>query len=375
LIDPVTPLANAIKQQTDLKKNETVQHTVGASMAATIRLEPNTASKTFQLLFKTDEIIALSVFHGQDALYVVCDKKYTIVLPDAPFEALYSSIDVIDNQKVSVIKITLNPFITVGIERVNGSLALEFLYRDSSSYAFLLPTPSLMTVEQREWPETLVKPVSSDGNEVFLSLDGILYYVYMTTSPDGGNKLFYRNTFYEIIPTVQGVVVRYFSGQTIFKNSLNQLIIQHKVNPTDLKGSTDPGTFQNLFDCAEERDLQKELARLNEKMAPPSSRESIPLNLQKVWLHLSLKQGHEARGMLDMLAVNNPSVIYHPLFRAYLGMAFFLESNYEKALEQWRLLPDTCETITWKGLAEAAQGDFSRPENYIITLIKTLQKK
>ncbi|MES2252547.1 MAG: tetratricopeptide repeat protein [Pseudomonadota bacterium] len=326
---------------------------------ADLILAPNTQGKTFRLQIKTNASPALAIITTHDGFFLILDKKYTFQLPVFTENmAFIKEIIPINDSKVLILKFRLDPYIYANFERNEKELYLTFFYRDSGSLYTTAPTPSLLMIEETQWPNITIKPLAPGGIGALITLDNTAYYVYMTQNPDGGYQHLYKTPYYETVSTQQGLAIRNFSNKTRFSIENNQIQIIHPNILSTLISPTIGRHFQNIFDVDPKRDITKERSQLlseRNNLTPPYTLEK---QLQWAWIDLALNMGQEAKTYLKTTAIQYPKITQLPLYKALLGMAYFLTQEYNNALDCWKSLPNTLEISVWKQLATSALGQF-----------------
>jgi len=326
---------------------------------AELILIPDAQGKTFRLQLKTNVSPAFAIITTPDGFFLILDKKYSFQLPALTENISFiKNITPIDDKNVLILKFTLDPYIYANFERSEKELYLTFFYRDSASIYTTAPTPSLLMIEEKQWPNIIIKPLAAGGTGALITLDNTVYYVYMTQNPDGGYQHLYKTPYYETVSTQQGLAIRTFSNRTHFSIEENQIKIIHPNILSTLISPPEGQHFQNIFDAHPKRDITKERSQLlNEKnnLSPPYTLEK---QLQWAWIDLALNMGQEAKTYLKTIAAQYPKTTQLPLYKALLGMAHFLTQEYSSALDCWKSLPNTLEISVWKQLAASALGQF-----------------
>ncbi|MES2607294.1 MAG: hypothetical protein V4544_00955 [Pseudomonadota bacterium] len=346
-IVPTLPISNAEPQM--------VKPT--AIKTPDIILAPDMQGKTFRLHIKTKLSPAFAIIAANNGFFLIMDKKYSFQLPDLTQNISFiKDITAIDDPKVLIFRFTLEPHIYTNLENKEKNIYLNFFYQDVASTFVQTPTPALLSLEEKQWPNIIMKPLVSGGSEAFVMLDNDTYYVYMTTKPDGGYQHLYQTPYFKTVLTQQGFAVQNLSNKTQFVLKDNQLHISHPITAVALAPPTNARHYQNIFDVHPKRNLtQERLGLMNEKneLNPPYTLEK---QLQWAWISIALNLGQDAKIYLKTAAIQYPKAVYHPLYKALLGMAHFLNQEYKDALNCWQTLPNTLEIAVWKQLAASALG-------------------
>ncbi len=341
-----------------------------------ITFTPNTAGQTFRLALDTKYNPGMTIIPFDEGVYVIMDRKYKIHMPPlSAYNGVIAHIDTLDDPKVLILKFTLHPFIYVHLEKIDNRLYLTFFYRDAGSPYGQTPTPSLLTFEEKTWPTSAITQTGK-GTFAFITIDNTPYYVYMTVNPDGGLQQFYKTPYYSIAQTSQGVAVRYFSPHIEFRGYPNHLIIHHPIKasfPPLLKSQFEKGRFNTLFDTHPDRNLYEENRTYDAISNTLTSTSPLMIAMQRAWLNLTQGFGQEAKIILENCAHTYPRITTEPLYKAYLGMAYFQSQHYEQALTHWQTVPDTLEIIIWKKLAESALGRFNGIDQIIFKISKLIE--
>lgn len=335
-----------------------------------ILFSPDTQGKTFRLHIQTKRSPASAIIMAHNGFFLVLDKKYTVQLPNlAPKNISFIKvISTIDDPNVLILKFTVEPHISVNLEHKGKDAYLNFFYRDSASTFAQAPTPALLSLEEKQWPNISVKPFPPGGSIARVTLDNNDYYVYMTKKPDGGYQHLYQTPYFKTALTQQGFAIHNFSSKTHFSFTDNQLHISHPVTAIKLTKPEKSRHFQNIFDVHPKRDLAQERSQLMEdknKLNPPYT---IQTQLQWAWINIALNLGQDAKTILKTASAQYPKIAYHPLYKALLGMSHFLTQEYKEALNCWQTLPSTLEIALWKRLAASELGQGKGIEQLIFSI-------
>ncbi|MDP4725618.1 MAG: hypothetical protein NWS47_04945, partial [Alphaproteobacteria bacterium] len=339
-----------------------------------IILAPDMQGKTFRLHVKTKLAPAFAIISAHDGFFLIMDKKYAVQLPElTPTISFIKNLTIINDKSVLILRFTLEPHINANLENKENSTYINFFYRDAASPFVQAPTPALLSLEENQWPNIIIKPFSPGGSSAFVTLENNTYYVYMTTKPDGGYRHLYQTPYFKTALTVQGFAIHNFSNKTQFSVKANQLHISHPTTSATLTPPASASHFQNIFDVHPKRNLTQERLRLMEekmKLNPPYTLEK---QLQWAWINIALNLGQDAKTDLKTASIQYPKIIYHPLYKALLGMTHFLNQEYQDALNCWQTLPNTLEIAVWKGLAASALGQSKGSEQLIFKIKHVLE--
>ena len=385
MADTVTPLLPATNTITQTNIINDVAPTNTASIKPSpspspsnkvdIAFTPDTSGKTFRLLLKTTVSPSVAIISTNGGFFLIMDKKYSFQLPELSENTSFiNKITPIDDPKLLILKFTVDPYIYANFERNDKKLYLTFFYRDAASIYAQPPTPALLILEEKQWPNITISPLSPEGKTAFITLDNDAYYVYMTNNPDGGYQHLYRTPYFETVATQQGLAIRNFSTKTRFAIENKQLQINHPTTATTL---TPPLTavihFQNIFDVHPSRNMTRERSALMDEKKTLTPPYSLAKQLQWAWVDLTLNLSQEAKVYLQTAAEQYPKVVYNPLYKALLGMAYFLNQEYTEAQNCWKTLPNTLEIAVWKQLAASALGQFNGIDQLIYMIKPVLE--
>lgn len=335
-----------------------------------IIFSPDTLGKTFRLHIQTKLSPASAIITAHDGFFLVMDKKYTIQLPNlAPKNISFiKSITTINDPNVLILRFILEPHIGVNLEHKEKNTYLNFFYRDAASTFTQAPTPALLSLEEKEWPNIVVKPFLTGGSSARITIENNSYYVYMTTKPDGGYQHLYQTPYFKTALTQQGFAIHNFSNKTHFGIKDNQLHITHPATAIKLTTPQNSKHFQNIFDIHPKRDLARERSQLMEDKNKLNGPYSAQKQLHWAWTNIALNLGQDAKTNLKTTAIQYPKIIHQPLYKALLGMSHFLTHEYKDALNCWQTLPNTLEIAIWKQLAASALGHGKGIEQLIFNI-------
>jgi hypothetical protein len=339
-----------------------------------IILAPDIQGKTFRLHVKTKLSPAFAIIAAHDGFFLIMDKKYAIQLPDlTPNISFIKNLTTINDEAVLILRFTLEPHINANLENKEKNTYINFFYRDVASPFVQAPTPALLSLEEKQWPNIIMKPFSPGGSGAFVTLENNTYYVYMTTKPDGGYQHLYQTPYFKIALTHQGFAVHSFSNKTQFSAKDNQLHISHPTTSTMLTPPASASHFQNIFDVHPKRNLTQERLKLMDEKNKLNQPYTVEKQLQWAWINIALNLGQDAKTYLKTASIQYPKIIYHPLYKALLGMTHFLNQEYKDALNCWQTLPNTLEIAIWKRLAASALGQCKGIDQLIFKIKSVLE--
>ncbi|HYD30409.1 MAG TPA: tetratricopeptide repeat protein [Azospirillaceae bacterium] len=327
------------------------------------------------LTFATGGPAAVAVFTRSGYLYTVFDRKIepSAVSLAGPVEALVGPIETVATDSGSAFRIGLPPWLRPFIERdgVNWRVVLA---RSS------VPPPQALTVEPQ--PEFVLGP-----RLVVHALDA--HNVVQITDPEVGDPLLvaplstpgravserHHYAQLELLPAIQGVVIRPIV-EAINARPVKEGLELTTAGGLRLSPSTDariPQTSQSrpieerrLFDVAAwAKGTPKTFTENRQKMmaavinVPDTEREKARLDLAR--FYFANGYGHEALGLLNMLAAEQPALEGWPEFRALRGATRIWTYDPEGAAADLAnaALDGNPEAGLWRGAAAAGRRDWN----------------
>ena len=136
-----------------------------------IILAPDTLGETFRLHVKTKLSPAFAIIAARNGFFLIMDKKYNIQLPELTQNlAFIKNINIIDNPTLLILRFVVEPHINANLENNKDNTYLNFFYRDAASTFVQAPTPALFSIEEKKWPNIVIKPLLPGGTGAFVTL-------------------------------------------------------------------------------------------------------------------------------------------------------------------------------------------------------------
>lgn len=335
--------------------------------------KPNkTKGRSTSLGFSWTERVGISIFKRDEFLWIVFDSKKifnTKEIADTT-KGFIEEIMQVPNPQASILRLKLKKNTDVNV-RKEGLLWIVDLFNQSVD---------------RKITNFITQTQYESKNDVYLFIPtNQASDVVSTYDPEFGDILIFATVFdvglgysqkyeypeFNILPSIQGLVVETFTDDLVMTRNNSGLTIKNKNRGLNISPNLE--LLKQQSNLLEEKEWIKNLSselpmelvnenfittvdklKDNIKNAKTQDKDNAKIELAKYYLLKGL--GFEAGKIYNDLIIADSPVIKAERFHGQLGIAYFLMGEYEKAVKEFEYgrLQEFKEGILWKVISQSA---------------------